>query len=218
MYQHTGEEAGECTIPKAFQKSEANAQMIKDYLVALRKNARQWSAHTQGRSDVNHSKKKPHRQKGTGNARQGSLAAPQYKGGGVVFGPRPKFDQHVRINRQERRAAIAHLMAEKIADKKVLIVKDFKGLKQPQTKAIVALMKGADVTLRSPLFVGESDIKEGQTVSSDRHDNLKKSIRNLPGSAFVLASQVNGYDLACAHCIVMTQAAVKELEQIVGGK
>ena len=77
--------------------------MIKDYIVALRANKRQWSANTKGRTEVNHSNKKPWRQKGTGNARQGTFAAPQFKGGGVVFGPKPKFDQHVRINRQERR-------------------------------------------------------------------------------------------------------------------
>lgn len=65
------------------------------------------------------------------------------------------------------------------------------------------------------MFVGESFIQEGQTLSSDRHEIIKKSIRNIPGTAFVLAGQVNGYDLACAHTIVMTQAAFEELTNLL---
>ena len=89
------------TLDDAFLDVQANSQMIKDYIVALRANARQWSANTLGRSEVVHSTKKPHRQKGTGSARQGSLVSPQYRGGGIVFGPKPKFDQHVRINKKK---------------------------------------------------------------------------------------------------------------------
>src|SRR5580692_4916122 len=95
-------------------KSTANSQMIKDYIIALRENARQWSASTRNRAEVNHSGKKPHPQKGTGRARQGYLGAPQYKGGGRVHAPRTKFDQHVSINKKERRAAVRQLIAEKI--------------------------------------------------------------------------------------------------------
>lgn len=112
-YDLNGKVLGEVTIAEDLLNEPANSQMIKDYIVALRANKRQWSANTKGRSEVNHSTKKPHPQKGTGRARQGSLAAPQYKGGGRVFGPKPKFDQHVRINKKERRLAIRYLVAEK---------------------------------------------------------------------------------------------------------
>ena len=74
--------------------------MIKDYIIALSANQRQWNASTQTRSEVNHSTKKPFAQKGTGNARQGFLGSPQFRGGGRVHAPRPKYDQHVRINRK----------------------------------------------------------------------------------------------------------------------
>ena len=96
--------------------AEANSQMIKDYIVALRANARQWSANTKTRSEVKHTTKKPHPQKGQGRARHGSLVGPQYRGGGRVFGPKPKFDQHVRVNQKERKAAIRFLLAEKLKE------------------------------------------------------------------------------------------------------
>src|SRR6202140_3459890 len=107
-YNLQGKVVGEVEIDEQLANAEANPQMIKDYIVAIRANARQWSANTKTRAEVNHSNKKPHAQKGTGKARQGYLGAPQYKGGGRVHAPRPKFDQHVRINKKERRAAIRH--------------------------------------------------------------------------------------------------------------
>jgi len=215
-YQLNGKTAGEYDVSDELVQSDVHPQLIKDYIVALRANARQWSANTKGRSEVAHSKKKPHRQKGTGNARQGTLAAPQYKGGGRVFGPKPKFDQHVKINKQERRAAVRQLLVEKITENRVVLVKDFADLQQPKTKTIVDFFKAINVVPRSVLFVGESRIEEGQTIPQNSHENLKKSVRNLPGTAFVLAQQVNGYDLACAHTLVMTQAAFEELTNLVG--
>ena len=115
-YDIKGKHLGDVEVNEALVNAEANGQSIKDYIVALRANARQWSANTKGRSEVNHTTKKPHPQKGGGRARQGSLAAPQYKGGGRVFGPKPKFDQHVKINRKERQAAIRFLLSEKIKE------------------------------------------------------------------------------------------------------
>src|SRR5256885_151263 len=105
-------ETGTVEVADALATAQVNSQLVKDYIVALRANARQWSANTKGRSEVNHSTKKPHAQKGGGRSRQGSLAAPQYKGGGRVFGPKPKFDQHVKINQKERRSAIRALIGE----------------------------------------------------------------------------------------------------------
>lgn len=84
-YTLQGREAGNVNLDDALLDTNANSQMIKDYIVALRANARQWSASTQTRAEVNHSGKKPHAQKGTGMARQGYLGAPHYRGGGRVF-------------------------------------------------------------------------------------------------------------------------------------
>src|SRR5262245_15753720 len=158
--------------------------MIKDYIIALRANARQWSASTKGRSEVNHSTKKPHPQKGGGRSRQGSLAAPQYKGGGRVFAPRPKFDQHVKINKKERQAAIRCLIGEKIRDNKLHII-DSTELKTPKTKTIASFLKKLQADKRV-LFLGESnyaEIKTGEekkhvTVHTKKHANFQRSIAN----------------------------------------
>src|ERR1700722_14881711 len=127
--------------------------MVKDYIIALRANARQWSANTKGRSEVKHTTKKPHPQKGGGRARQGSLVAPQYRGGGRVFGPKQKFDQHVRINKKERQAAIRFLLAEKLRENKLHIIEDI-NLTEPKTKTVVDFLKAAEIKGRV-LFLGE---------------------------------------------------------------
>src|SRR5271154_3840437 len=132
-YNLEGKHVGDVKVNAALLEAEANSQMIKDYIVALRANARQWSANTKTRSEVNHTTKKPHPQKGGGRARQGSLASPQYKGGGRVFGPKPKFDQHVRINKKEKKAAIRFLLAEKMREDKLHIIDNI-DIETPKTK------------------------------------------------------------------------------------
>jgi large subunit ribosomal protein L4 len=211
-YNLKGDAVGEVNVDPKFLEVEANGQMIKDYIVALRANARQWSANTKGRTEVNHSNKKPWRQKGTGNARQGTLAAPQFKGGGVVFGPKPKFDQHVRINRKERRQAIRQLLADKMRDGSIILVEDAafsSSLEKPKTKSVASFLKGHQMHGRRLLFVGESVHEVG------KHDVFKKSMANLPRTAFVQAVSMNGYDLMAAYGVVMTESALVELTKLL---
>lgn len=218
-YTIDGKEAGQVNVEDHLVNAEANSQMVKDYIVALRANARQWSASTKTRAEVKHTTKKPHPQKGQGRARQGSLVAPQYRGGGRVFGPRPKFDQHVRINQKERKAAIRFLLAEKIKEDRVWLINSTE-MKGPKTKAIVELLKGLDVKGRV-LFLGEGTFNEVETegkvqrfnVSSDKHEHFIKSMRNLPRSDFMLASNISGYDVMIAQGIIMTESALHELNQ-----
>jgi large subunit ribosomal protein L4 len=211
-YNLKGEAVGDVSIDDKFLAVEAHGQMIKDYIVALRANARQWSANTKGRTEVNHSNKKPWRQKGTGNARQGTLAAPQFKGGGVVFGPKPKFDQHTRINRKERRLAIRQLLADKIKNNALVLVEDaaFNGtLAEPRTQSVAAFLKGRNIYGKRLLFVAES------SDGKDPHAVFKKSARNLPRSAFILAANMNGYDVMAAHGVVMTESALQQLTDLL---
>jgi large subunit ribosomal protein L4 len=212
-----GREIGEVDIDDGFAQAEANGQMIKDYIVALRANARQWSASTKGRSEVSHSTKKPHPQKGGGRARQGSLVAPQYKGGGRVFTPRPKFDQHVRINKKQRQAVIRFLIGEKIRENKLHIL-DKTNLKIPKTKSIAQFLKTCGLTKRV-LFLGEGNFeqiepghhKKKVSVRTDKHENFIKSLRNVPRVEFALASNISGYDVLLANDIVLTESALQEL-------
>lgn len=203
-----GETVGEVNVNPEFVNVEANGQMIKDYIVAIRANARQWSANTKGRAEVNHSNKKPWKQKGTGNARQGTLAAPQFKGGGVVFGPKPKFDQHVRINKKERRQALRQILADKLKEERVLVVEDdvfLSSLEAPKTKRVAAFLKEKNLYGKRLLFIAQG--LQGQ----EKFCNFKKSMRNLPRCMFVLAANLNGYDLMAAHGLVITESALIEL-------
>lgn len=222
-YNLEGKVLGDVQVADELVNAEANGQMIKDYIVALRANARQWSANTKTRSEVNHTTKKPHPQKGGGRSRQGSLAAPQYKGGGRVFGPRPKFDQHVRINKQERKAAIRFLIAEKIKADKVSIIENTK-VKEPKTKLIADFLKNINADKRV-LFLGEgtfAKVENGDEVTkvsvhSDKHHNFIKSLRNLPKVGFALANNISGYDVLVAQQLVLTEGAFNELNEWLVG-
>lgn len=219
-YNLKGQETGEVSVDERLVNAEANGQMIKDYIVALRANARQWSANTKTRSEVNHSTKKPHPQKGGGRARQGMLSAPQYKGGGRVFGPRPKFDQHVRINKKERKAAIRCLLAEKIAENRLHVISEAH-MKAPKTKTVADFLETVGLIGSRVVFLGEAhyaEVKtEGETkrvtVSSDKHDNFIKSVRNIPRASFSLATNISGYDVLVAKDIFVTEQALAEITE-----
>ena len=218
-YDLTGQHIGDVQVDDSLVKIEKNLQLVKDYIVAIRKNSRQWSASTKGRSEINHSNQKPHKQKGTGRARQGSLAAPQYKGGGVVFGPKPKFNQHTRINKKERKNAVLSLIAEKIQNNKVHVLQD-DALETPKTKVVVNFLNALNLK-KQVLFLGETTTVTIETenktknvaVHSKQYENLSKSIRNIPKINFALAKNINGYELMVAQDLVVTENVLNELKE-----
>lgn len=215
----SGKEVGHVPVSANIAKAEANSQMIKDYIVAIRANARQWSANTKTRAEVNHTTKKPFAQKGQGRARHGMLCTAQYRGGGRVFGPKPKFDQNIRINKKERRAVIRALLAEKIREHRICVIEDV-DLKKPHTQTIAKFLKHNKLNGRI-LFLGQGTFFEltqdkfaiKMSLPSTQHDNLIKSLRNIPKVSFSLAMNISGYDVICAHDIVLTESALKELEE-----
>ncbi len=196
------------------EEEKANTQSIKDYIVALRKNARQWSANTKSRSELNHSNAKPHAQKGTGKARQGFLGAPQYKGGGRVHTPKPKFNQHVRINQKERRAAIRHLLIDKLNEGNVVFLSGQfdKYFPEPKTKTMSN-------------FISTLGWEKARVVCLDHTEddnssrlNFKKSIRNIKKASYLMTENVNGYDLMVGHKIVVVDTAMEQFEALLRGK
>lgn len=220
-YNLAGKEVGHVSLEDGLLQSNANSQMIKDYIIALRENARQWSAHTKSRAEVNHSGKKPHPQKGTGRARQGYLGAPQYKGGGRVHAPKPKFDQHVRINRKEKRAAIRHLIIEKILDNRLHVLQ-FDHLKEPKTQKLAKFLRSRELEGKRVLFLGDGLLagsKEGDTAKTptEKFETFVKSIRNIPRSEFMLVPNVSGYDVIVSHELVVMESALDQLKVMLGG-
>lgn len=211
-YDLSGRAVGEVAIDDALLQETLNGQLIKDYLVALRANARQWSAHTKTRAEVSHSGQKPHPQKGTGRARQGYLGAPHYKGGGRVFAPRAKFDQHVRINKKEKRAAIRQLLAEKIRSNSLHILQT-PSLEAPKTKRVVEFLRQCNLEGKRVLVLSERR-EAGENI----YDVFFKSMRNVPRIEMGCLSYASGYDLACAQDLVVMENAVDELLCMLGGE
>ena len=207
-YNLEGKQIGELSLPDNLVQTVANTQMIKDYIVALRTNQRQWSASTKSKPEVSHSGQKPHPQKGTGRARQGSLAAPQYKGGGRVHAPKPKFDQHVRINKKEKRLAIRHLLSERIKGDCIRILQ-WEDFVQPKTKKIATFLRALDLVGKRVVFLGERQEK-------GKYENFIRSLNNLPKVEFVNLSNINGYDLVITQNLIVLDSAVDQLKALLG--
>ena len=220
-YNLSGSELGQVAIEETLLKSTANSQMVKDYIVALRENARQWSASTKNRAEVNHSGQKPHPQKGTGRARQGYLGAAQYKGGGRVHTPRPKFDQSIKMNRKEKRAVIRHLIIEKIAENRVHVLQS-ENMKEPKTKTVCAFLKACGLEGKKVLFLGDglySGSAQGKEVSpAAKFENLFKSLRNIPGQDFNMVPNVSGYDVIVHQDLVIMDTAIDQLKVLLAGQ
>lgn len=217
-YNLAGAEVGKVEIADKLLETSANSQMIKDYLVAIRNNARQWSAKTKSRAEVSHSGKKPHPQKGTGRARQGYLGAPQYKGGGRVHAPKPKFDQHVRINQKEKRLAIRKLIADKIQDSKVHVL-EVELFKEPKTKKVAQFLEALKFSGKRVLFIAEGlapKAKKSEASLSDKYETFLKSLRNIPRASFRLFPNASGYDITVSHELVILESAVDELKNFIG--
>ncbi len=212
-YDLTGKEVGTVQVDDSLLEAKAHPQSVKDYIVALRKNARQWSASTKRRNEINRTGRKPHPQKGQGRSRQGDLAAPQYKGGGIVFGPKPKFDIHVRINKKERRAAIRSIIAEKIKANQVHVLHKV-DMKHPKTARMAEFFDKLEVTKRRILVLGESNAAAGEMKSPN--ENLVKSLRNIPKKEYSMVPQINGYELARCQDLVVLDSAMDEFLSILG--
>lgn len=223
-YDIQGNEAGftadisDTLLQQLHEKESLHSQSIKDYIVAIRNNSRQWSANTQRRSDMKCTGKKPHAQKGQGRSRQGDLVAPHYRGGAVVWGPqsRQKLDVWVGINRKEKKAAIRILLAEKILGTTVHVLQNTV-MKEPKTQVVANFLEKVGMKDRHKdrrvLVIGSAT--EADTES---RVNLVKSMRNIPKKDFMSLSQVNGYELVRAQQVIVLESAVEELIALLGNE
>lgn len=217
-YNLEGKEVGTVEVRESLATADANSQMVKDYIVAIRANARQWSACVKSRGEVSHTTKKPHPQKGTGNARQGSLVAPQFRGGGRAFGPKPK-NIYTRINKKERQAAMKGLLAEKIQNNTIVVLENTT-LEAPKTKTVANFLNKTNCNGRT-LIIGEGtyaeveqdDLKTKVSIKAGIHNNFKRSVNNIPKTEFALVKNISGYDIMVAKNIVITEAALNELTE-----
>lgn len=210
-YDLNGKKLDSISLDKALLQAKANPQLVKDYIVAIRQNQRQWSANTKTRAEIQRTKRKPHPQKGQGRARQGAMSTPQYRGGGIVFGPRPKKDQFVRINKKERRLAIRSLLTDKILEDSVVFLKD-PAQKKPCTKEVAKFMKAADLVSKRVLVIG---LSHQEKAKLEKQKVFCKSMKNLPKKEFICLPQLNGYDLIASQKIVVMDSALKEFCRVL---
>ena len=193
-----GAKAGSVELPDDVFNAQANIPLMHQVVVAQLAAARQGTAKTKTRGEVAGGGKKPYKQKGTGRARQGSIRAPQFTGGGVVHGPVPR-DYTQRTPKKMKAAALRGALSDRARDGRVHVVEAFVDGDTPSTKAATATLR--KVTESTKVLVVLPSIP-------DRVSWL--SLRNLPSVHLIAAGQLNTYDVLVADAVVFTKDALDE--------
>ena len=181
---------------------EPNDCVLKDAINTARCGLRQGTYSTKTRSEVSGGGRKPWRQKGTGNARQGSIRAVQWRKGGIAFGPKPR-DYAKKQNRKVRRLALKSALSYKVTDKGILVIEDIK-FETNKTKEMINLLDKLNVVNEKVLL-----------VINELTDNICLASRNLGNVKVVLPSEVNTYDVMNADKMLITELALKTLEEVL---
>ncbi len=176
---------------------EPNQQAIFDTVIMQRASLRQGTHDTKNKSEVRGGGRKPFRQKGTGRARTGSIRNPQWKGGGVAFGPTPR-SHSIRLNRKVRRLALKSVLSEKALANEIVVVDAFK-VETPKTKEFLKIQNALSLTSKT-LYIFSAE---------ENWENSYLALRNLPNALFTTVEGINVYDLMNADKLVFTEAAVK---------
>jgi large subunit ribosomal protein L4 len=197
-----GEEAGSATLELAVAREENASHIVHRALIRQTNNARQGTACAKTRAEVRGGGRKPWKQKGTGRARAGSIRSPLWRGGGVIFGPKPK-DYNMKMNRKERRLALRTALMGRIDD--IIVVENFAtNVAQPKTKEFVQAMTrwGVEADGKVLVIVAEID------------DNTLLSVRNIAHVKMISASGLNVFDLLNADQIVATTEAIAKIQEV----
>ena len=197
-----GEKVKDITLNDAVWGIEPNDAVLYDAIVLSRASLRQGTHATKTRSEVRGGGRKPWRQKGTGNARQGSIRAPHWVGGGVVFGPTTEKNYTKKMNRKERRLALKSALAYK-AQEKELIVVDSLNVETPKTKEVLNVLESLKANRKTLIVVEELT------------ENLILATRNLENVVLIDADEINTLDVVSADNMIITEAAVKRIEEVL---
>ena len=194
-----GEKVSDLTLKSSIWSVDINENAMKKMVRLQLDSSRQGTAKTKNRSEVSGGGRKPWKQKGTGRARQGSIRATQWRGGGIALGVNPR-DYSFKINRKERVLALKSALASKLNDKKILVV-DSLMLNDLKTKTGVQLLK--DLKLEGKvLFVANEDA-----------ENLYMATRNLNNVLVLFPDEINVYDILNADELVFDEASIKMVEE-----
>ncbi len=196
-----GEKKSDISLNKELWAIEPNDAVLYDAITLSRNSLRQGTASTKTRSEVSGGGAKPWRQKGTGRARQGSTRAPHWRHGGIVFGPHPR-DYDKKMNRKERRLALKSALAYKAIDNELVVIDAFK-LESAKTKEVVSVLENLKVSKNVLIVVDELD------------ENMVLATRNLSNVILLEASEINVLDIISADYMVVTEKAIKMIEEVL---
>lgn len=194
-----GQEVESIKVKDEVFKQEYNEALIHQVVVAYLANQRQGTKSTLTRSEVRGHAKKPWRQKGTGRARQGSTKGPQWRGGGIVFAPKPR-DFSKKINKEAKRVAFKSAISEKLAQKEIIVLDDLQ-LKEAKTKLMQKVYTDLGLN-KNVLF-----------VTKGNNENVIKASANIQNIDVTTAGLLNVYDIIVCDKLVLTKDAVKQIEE-----
>jgi len=201
-----GEQVGETTLEMKVAKAETAEHIVHRALVRQLHNQRQGTVSSKTRAEVRGGGRKPWRQKGTGRARAGSIRSPLWRGGGVIFGPKPR-DFDMKMNRKERKLAIRTAFMDRVED--LIVVENFAQIATPKTKEVVSALTRWGV---------EKDAKVLIVVNDSIPENLYLSARNLPTVKMIKHDCLNVYDILYADKIVATSEAITKIQEVYCGE
>ncbi|MEK3733317.1 MULTISPECIES: 50S ribosomal protein L4 [Paenibacillus] len=201
LYNVSGSQVGEVELNEAVFGIEPNVHVMHSAVLLQRASLRRGTHKVKGRSEVRGGGRKPWKQKGTGRARQGSIRAPQWKGGGTVFGPTPR-SYSFKLPKKVRRLAIKSALSSKVNDNAIIVL-DQLTLNAPKTKEFASIL--------SNLKVG----RKALIVAPSYDDNVALSARNIPGVKFVAADGINVLDVLSYDQLIITKEAVQKVEEVL---
>ena len=196
-----GEKVKDLTLKDTVWNIETNDDCLKKSIRLQLNATRQGTAKTKTRSEVSGGGRKPYKQKGTGNARQGSTRSPQWPGGGIVFGPKPR-KYNKKQNRKERRLALKSALSCKFQDKELVVVENL-NLETNKTKNFNEILKNLNIDGKALV------------VYADENENLFLASRNNNKVAVVSTDQINVLDLVAASHLLIDESSVKKIEEVL---
>lgn len=201
VYNMEGVKTGSMEVSDAVFAAEVNKAVLHSVVVNYLANQRQGTQNTKTRTEVRGGGIKPWRQKGTGRARQGSIRAPQWTGGGVALGPKPR-DYRYSLNKKMKKVALKSALSAKYEAYQVFVIEDLK-VEEIKTATIAKLMKGLEINTKALLVTAECDEK------------VYKSARNIKGVTPTYAGVMNTYEILNHDNLVIAKEAVAKLEEVL---
>ena len=202
VYNQEGTQVKDLELNESIFGIEPNNQAIFDMVLLQRASWRQGTHKVKNRTEVKGGGKKPWRQKGTGRARQGSIRAPQWRGGGIVFGPNTNRNYKIKLNRKVRQLALKSALSQKVIDSELTVL-DNLALNAPKTKDMVKILANLDANRKTLIVMDEVC------------ENVALSARNIPGVKVIESTGLNVYDILDCTKLVMTEKAIAKVEEVL---